>query len=61
LLLVLTESFHPGWQRCDGAPCATVRVRRFLAVVEPGSCEVDLRFAPASVELDKAAVLGLPA
>ena len=46
-LLVLTESFHPGWQaRCDGAPCAAVRVYGdFLgSVVEPGTREIELRF-----------------
>ena len=52
-LLVLTESYHPGWQaRCDGAPCRSERVYGdFLgAVVEPGAHEIELRFAPDSVE-----------
>jgi hypothetical protein len=52
-LLVTTEAWHPGWQaRCDGAPCAAVAAYGdFLgAVVAPGVHEVELRFAPDSVE-----------
>ncbi len=48
-LLVLSESFHPGWQaRASGAPCPVLRVYGdFMGcVVAPGEQEVVFRFAP---------------
>ena len=53
-LLVLAESFHPGWRaRIDGADARVLRVNGdFIgAVVEPGVHELGLSFAPRSFTL----------
>jgi hypothetical protein len=50
-LLVLSESFHPGWRLLvDGAPARALRANGdFLGVaVDPGAHRVELRFAPRS-------------
>ncbi|MEX1223696.1 MAG: YfhO family protein, partial [Pirellulales bacterium] len=51
-LLILTESFHPGWQvRIDGQPGEVLRVYGdFIGVEVPdGASRVELRFRPASL------------
>ena len=53
-LLVVTESFHPGWQgRVDGQSVPVLRVNRdFLGcVVGAGQHRVEIRFRPASLRL----------
>jgi hypothetical protein len=53
-LLVLAESFHPGWRaRIDGADVRVLRVNGdFIGVVvEPGVHELGLSFAPRSFAL----------
>ena len=50
-LLVVSESFHPGWQvAVDGAPGRALRTDGdFIGViVDPGAHRVELRFAPRS-------------
>jgi hypothetical protein len=62
-LLIVTERFHPAWRvTVDGAQAETVRVYGdFLgAVVEPGTHQVSVRFAPRSVTLGRQlTILGL--
>ena len=51
-LLVIAESYHPGWQcTIDGSPKRVYRVNGdFLGcVVEPGNSEVRLQFHPESL------------
>jgi hypothetical protein len=51
-LLVITESFHPGWQASiDGQPAPIMRANRdFMAVpVEAGEHRLELQFRPASL------------
>ena len=53
-LLVISESFHPGWQLAiDGEPAPVLRVYRdFMgALVAPGDRTVELDFRPRSVEV----------
>jgi hypothetical protein len=55
-LLVLAESFHPGWRAAvDGARARALRVNGdFIGVVVgPGIHEVKLRFAPRSFEVGR--------
>ena len=62
-LLVIAESYHPGW-RCtiDGSPAPVYRVNGdFLGcVVEPGNAEVRLEFHPDSLWRRPAGHLGRP-
>ncbi len=62
-LLVLAESFHPGWQAtADGAPIPIVRTNGdFMGcVVEPATKEIDYHFAPASLRYGRLlSILGL--
>ncbi len=51
-LLVVAESFHPGWQATlDGRPAPVLRINRdFLGcAVEAGQHRVELRFRPQSL------------
>ncbi len=51
-ILVLTESFHSGWQAgCDGSAIQTVRVNGdFLGcLIQPGRHDVQLSFQPAGL------------
>jgi uncharacterized membrane protein YfhO len=55
-LLVLAESFHPGWTATvDGEPGPLLRVNGdFIGcVVEPGRHVLQLRFAPRSYQVGK--------
>jgi Bacterial membrane protein YfhO len=62
-LVIVTESFHPGWQaKVDGQPAPVLRVNRdFLGVmVTPGEHQMTLDFHPFSLALGRAlSTLGL--
>jgi hypothetical protein len=59
-LLVIAESYHPGWKcTIDGSPQRVYRVNGdFLGcVVEPGNCDVRLEFRPDSLLRGRLATL----